>query len=109
MILLITSFVAGLLTVLAPCTLPFLPIIVGGSLDGKVNIKKALTVILSLGVSVIVFTFALKVSTLFINIPQSVWAIISGGIAAIPLFCTLRRKARCNRCTIEFTIPKINV
>ena len=83
MILLITSFVAGLLTVLAPCTLPFLPIIVGGSLDGKVNIKKALTVILSLGVSVIVFTFALKVSTLFINIPQSVWAIISGGIILV--------------------------
>ena len=80
MILLITSFIAGLLTVLAPCTLPFLPIIVGGSLDGKVNIRKALTVVLSLGVSVIAFTFILKVSTLFINIPPSVWTIISGGI-----------------------------
>ena len=58
MILLITSFIAGLLTVLAPCTLPFLPIIVGGSLDGKVNIRKALTVVLSLGASFGLSVFA---------------------------------------------------
>ena len=89
MILLITSFIGGVLTVLAPCTLPLLPIIVGGSLDGKVNIKKALTVVLSLGVSVILFTFILKVSTLFINIPQSVWTIISGTIILVLGLVTL--------------------
>ncbi len=80
MILFITSFVAGILTVLAPCTLPFLPIIVGGSLDGKVNMRKALTVVLSLGISVIAFTLILKVSTLFIAVPENAWKIISGGI-----------------------------
>jgi len=89
MILLITSFIGGILTVLAPCTLPFLPVIVGGSLDGKVNMRKAITVVLALGISVIAFTFLLKVSTLFIAIPESVWKIISGGIILILGLITL--------------------
>ena len=33
MTLFILSFFAGILTVLAPCVLPMLPVIVGGSLD----------------------------------------------------------------------------
>ena len=82
MILLILSFVAGILTILAPCTLPLLPIIVGSAIAGeeKANFKKALTIAIALGVSIILFTLLLKVSTLFINIPQEVWAIISGTI-----------------------------
>ncbi len=66
---------------LAPCILPLLPIIVGGSLaDGKVNVKKALTVIGSLGLSVIAFTLLLKVSTAFVAVPEYTWKVISGGI-----------------------------
>ncbi len=84
MLLLFISFIAGVLTVLAPCILPLLPVIVGGTLfDGGVSVfnkKKAFTVILSLGVSVIVFTLLLKASTLFIDIPEYVWKWISGGI-----------------------------
>src|SRR4051812_8480642 len=81
MALLIIAFLAGILTVLAPCVLPLLPVIVGGSLSGeKIHRHKALTVTLSLGVSVIVFTLLLKVSTLFIHIPESLWMWISGGI-----------------------------
>lgn len=84
MILLTISFIAGILTVLAPCILPLLPVIVGGSLskDGNAefNKKRAFTIILSLGVSVIIFTLLLKASTLFINIPESFWKWISGGI-----------------------------
>lgn len=84
MLLLLISFIAGVLTVLAPCILPLLPVIIGGSLSGgqagKFNTKKAFTIILSLGVSVIVFTLLLKVSTLFITIPEYVWKWISGGI-----------------------------
>src|SRR3990167_6176774 len=34
MALLVISFIAGILTVLAPCVLPLLPVIVGGSLAG---------------------------------------------------------------------------
>jgi cytochrome c biogenesis protein CcdA len=81
MILLLISFVGGVLTILAPCILPLIPIIVGGSLaDGSVNKKKAVTVVASLGISVIVFTLLLKVSTLFITIPEYTWTLISGGI-----------------------------
>ncbi len=84
MLLLLISFIAGILTVLAPCILPLLPVIVGGTLsDGGTvgfNKKKAFIIILSLGVSVIAFTLLLKASTLFIDIPEYVWKWISGGI-----------------------------
>lgn len=78
MILLILSFIAGVLTVFAPCILPLLPIIVGGSLYGDTSKKKIYTITASLGVSVIVFTLLLKVSTVFIHVPQRVWSDISG-------------------------------
>ena len=87
MLLLLISFIAGVLTVLAPCILPLLPVIIGGSLSdgaqkdgGGFNKKKAFTIILSLGASVIAFTLLLKASTLFIDIPEYVWKWISGGI-----------------------------
>jgi cytochrome c-type biogenesis protein len=80
MTLLIISFVAGILTVLSPCVLPLLPVIVGGSLAGGTSYRRALTVTLSLGVSVFVFTFLLKVSTVFIMVPPSFWNWLSGGI-----------------------------
>lgn len=80
MILLLISFIAGVLTVLAPCVLPLLPVIVGGTIAGGVNRTRAYTVVAALGVSIIFFTLLLKVSTAFINIPQYVWEWISGGI-----------------------------
>ncbi len=83
MILLLLSFIAGALTILAPCVLPLLPVIVGSSISGdkeSSNFKKALTIAISLGISLILFTFLLKVSTAFINIPPIVWSYISGTI-----------------------------
>jgi cytochrome c biogenesis protein CcdA/thiol-disulfide isomerase/thioredoxin len=80
MILFILSFIAGVLTILAPCTLPLLPVIIGSSVDGTSNRKKAFVIAASLGVSIIIFTLLLKVSTIFISIPQSTWSVISGGI-----------------------------
>ncbi|MDE2030728.1 MAG: cytochrome c biogenesis protein DipZ [Patescibacteria group bacterium] len=81
MFLLLTSFVAGMLTILAPCILPLLPVVVGGSLSGNnINKKKALIIVSSLGISVILFTFLLKASSLLIVIPAYTWVIISGGI-----------------------------
>ena len=65
---------------LAPCILPLLPVIVGGSVDGSTSIKRALTVTLSLALSVIAFTLLLKASTLFVAVPESVWQWISGVI-----------------------------
>lgn len=92
MILLLISFVAGVLTVLAPCILPLLPVIIGGSLsgDGKdFQRKKVFTIVAALSLSVIVFTLLLKVSTLFIEVPEYVWKWISGGIVIILGIVTL--------------------
>ena len=83
MTLFIVSFVAGLLTVLSPCVLPLLPVVVGGSLAGGKSLRRALTVVVALGGSVFVFTFLLKVSTIFIMVPQEVWNWVSGGILLI--------------------------
>ncbi len=78
MILFLISLVAGILTVFAPCILPLLPVIVGSSVSGVPSKKKALIISISLGLSVIVFTLLLKVSTFLISVPQSAWSIISG-------------------------------
>lgn len=80
MILLIISFIAGVLTVLAPCVLPLLPVIVGGSIGGGKSIKRAITVTASLAVSVILFTLLIKAGTYFIGVPQSFWTWFSGVI-----------------------------
>lgn len=71
---------AGILTVAAPCILPLLPIVIGASQEGekqKIS-KRAITVIASLSVSVIIFTLLLKATTLFISIPQVFWTTFSG-------------------------------
>ena len=78
MILLGIAFIAGVLTVLAPCTISLLPVIVGGSISEGRSIRRALTVTSSLGISVVLFTLILKVSTAFIHIPQEFWQILSG-------------------------------
>ncbi|MDP3645806.1 MAG: redoxin family protein [bacterium] len=80
MVLLLISFIAGILTVLAPCVLPLLPVIVGGSVTGEPNPRRAYTIAISLGLSVILFTLLLKVSTIFINVPPHFWLWFSGGI-----------------------------
>jgi len=84
MALLIISFVAGVLTILAPCILPLLPVIVGRSLsDTTVSKRRVFIITLSLGASVIIFTLLLKATTLFIDIPQDFWKWFSGGIILI--------------------------
>jgi len=79
MALLLVSFVAGLLTVLAPCILPLLPVIIGSGAGARSKATPYI-VILSLCVSILLFTFLLKASTVFIDIPPAFWAYISGGI-----------------------------
>lgn len=79
MSLLLVSFIAGLLTVFAPCVFTLLPIIIGGSVGGGKR-TRALTIVLSLSVSIILFTLLLKVSTLFINLDPRTLTTISGGI-----------------------------
>lgn len=102
------SFIAGVLTVLAPCILPLLPIIVGRSItDATLSKRRLFTVIISLGLSIVVFTLVLKVSTFFINIPEDFWKYFSGSIILffgivtiypslwdrIPIINTINRKS----------------
>ena len=89
--LLLLSFVAGVLTVAAPCVLPLLPVIVGGSIvrtdtDAAVAERqwyRPVIIAASLAVSVVVFTLLLKATTAFLGIPQFVWQVIAGGILVI--------------------------
>jgi cytochrome c biogenesis protein CcdA/thiol-disulfide isomerase/thioredoxin len=87
MLLLLASFLAGVLTSLAPCILPLLPVIVGSSVIGAANKKQAkwkpYIIALSLAVSVVLFTLLLKVSSVFIGIDPSVWLYISGIIVIL--------------------------
>lgn len=78
MSLLFVAFIAGVLTVLAPCTLPILPIIIGGSVGKEHDRLRPFIITGSLALSIILFTLLLKVSTLFIDVPQQTWSIVSG-------------------------------
>lgn len=86
--LLIVAFVAGVLTVLAPCILPLLPVIVGGSVLGTqeksaTSIKHPVVIVLSLTGSIILFTLLLKATTVLLQVPTSVWSILAGGIVLL--------------------------
>lgn len=82
--LVVVAFVAGVLTVLAPCILPLLPIVIGGSVvNGERDVKRPFVIAASLGVSVIAFTLLLKASTAFLGIPHYVWQIVAGGLVVL--------------------------
>lgn len=77
------AILAGVLTILAPCILPLLPVVIGTADGTKRGIsKRAVVVIISLSLSVIVFTLLLKATTLFITIPDSFWTWFSGSVIA---------------------------
>ncbi|MBK8293294.1 MAG: cytochrome C biogenesis protein [Solirubrobacterales bacterium] len=83
--LLIASFMAGVLTVAAPCVLPLLPVVVGGSMLGgedqsSDSLRRPVTIVVSLAVSVVIFSLLLKATTALLGVPDEVWAVISGGI-----------------------------
>jgi cytochrome c-type biogenesis protein len=79
------AVLAGILTILAPCILPLLPIIIGSSNveNSKKISSKSIRIIFSLAISVIVFTLLLKASTLLIDIPNSFWNWFSGSVIVI--------------------------
>lgn len=82
MTLFVVSFIAGMLTVLAPCVLPLLPVILAGSISETKNKKRPFIIIVSLSVSVFVFTLLLKGSTALIGASPTFWNYISGVILA---------------------------
>jgi cytochrome c-type biogenesis protein len=81
-LLLLGSLVAGILTTLAPCVLPLLPVIIGGSLSdsGESARRRAVIIAASLGVSIAAFTLLLRAGTGLLGVPASTWQWLSGGI-----------------------------
>lgn len=79
MSLLIVAFLAGMLTILAPCVVSLIPILLARTSDGSKS-HSATLVIVGLGISIIVFSILLKSTTLLLGVPSATWAIISGVI-----------------------------
>ena len=75
LLLTLGAVIAGVLTTLAPCVLPLLPVIVGGSLgpSSQDSRRRAYVITASLGISVIVFTLLLKASAALIGVSTSTW------------------------------------
>ncbi len=119
-LLVVGALVAGILTTLAPCVLPLLPVIVGGSVaptrplstpvPAAVRVptnagveppaaeasitdvavrrelsdrQRAVVIATSLGISVAIFTLALRASTALLGLPPWLWAWVSGGILIV--------------------------
>jgi cytochrome c biogenesis protein CcdA/thiol-disulfide isomerase/thioredoxin len=81
MVLLLISFIAGILTVLAPCVLPLLPVIVGGSVGAQSKDRgRPYIIAAALAGSIILFTLLLKVSTLLVNLSPNVLTDASGSL-----------------------------
>ena len=84
MIFFLIAVLAGILTVLAPCILPLLPIVIGSSeTEGRRISRRSIVVIGSLSISVVLFTLLLKATTLLIAIPQVFWSVFSGTIIVL--------------------------
>jgi len=89
MLLLFASFVAGILTGLAPCILPILPIVMAGSVSESKNAKRPLIIIGSLSASIIIFTLLLRQTTRVLDISDDTLATISGVVIIVVGLFTL--------------------
>lgn len=84
--LLILAFIAGVLTVAAPCILPLLPVVLGGvatarqDAPGRRAWTSPLLIAGGLAVSIVLFTLLLKATTALLGVPQAVWNVVAGGI-----------------------------
>lgn len=89
MALLVLSFIAGVLTVAAPCVLPLLPVIIGGAVVDAAKDRperqwlRPLLIAVSLAISVVIFSLAIKGTTALLGVPQAAWQILSGVIVAL--------------------------
>jgi len=73
--LLAVSFIAGLLTLLAPCVLPLLPIVFG---QATIRKKKLWVLLISLGTSILLSTLILKVLIGWLSLNNNILTTISG-------------------------------
>lgn len=83
MIFFLISIFAGILTVLAPCILPLLPMVINSNSDSTKVSKRSNAIIISLCISIVLFTLIIKSGTFFLNIPERFWQIFSGTIVVL--------------------------
>jgi cytochrome c-type biogenesis protein len=86
MTLLVLAFVTGALTALAPCVLPLLPVIIGGSATGANEVRsraRAYVIAISLATSLFLFTILLKATTALAGVSPRVLTYASGGIVVV--------------------------
>ncbi|WP_426938926.1 cytochrome c biogenesis CcdA family protein [Pseudarthrobacter sp. S3] len=120
------AFLAGILTVLSPCVLPLLPVVLAGS-AAESNRRAPYIIIASLAVSAVLFTLLIKATTVLLGVPSDAWLIISGAwpVARMPRWSMTRGRgsvagqnaamaptARLSgdpRCARELTARKANV
>lgn len=71
---------AGALSVLAPCVVGLLPILIGRSVAPGSRSHSALLVIAGLCASIFAFTLLFRATTLLVDVPQRVWQYVAGAI-----------------------------
>lgn len=76
--LLIASLLAGVFSVLAPCVLPLLPVMIAPSAQGQK--RSVWWLLIGLGLSIILFSILLKSTTALLSVPTHVWSVVSGVI-----------------------------
>lgn len=77
--LLIASLVAGMFSILAPCVIGILPVLLARSVDGGKS-RSMWWILGGLAGSIFVFSILLKSTTLLIDVPDAVWRSVSGVI-----------------------------
>jgi cytochrome c biogenesis protein CcdA len=76
------ALLAGALSVLAPCVVGLLPILIGRSVAPGSRAHSAILVIAGLCASIFVFTMLFRATTLLVDVPQRVWQYVAGAILA---------------------------
>ncbi|WP_129666849.1 cytochrome c biogenesis CcdA family protein [Phytoactinopolyspora endophytica] len=77
------ALVSGGLSVLAPCVIGLLPILIGRSVGADNRVRNVGLVIIGLCVSIFTFSILLKATTLLIGVPQEVWQTVAGTILVL--------------------------
>lgn len=85
--LIVGSFAAGMLTILSPCIFPFLPVIVGGSVDEKSR-RRPYVITASLAITIILVTLLFKSFAEVFDVSDDVLRDISVALLII-IGCTL--------------------
>lgn len=76
----LVALLAGALSILAPCVIGLLPVLIGRSVAPGARGHSAALVIMGLSISIFVFSALLKGTTWLIGVPQHAWQWVAGGI-----------------------------